>query len=112
MIIMHLKDEPFEAIKSGVKRYEIRVNDEKRQKMGIGDAILFKRLSDSLDGVVVRISDRREFNTFDDMIKCLDFKDIGMEGKTVQEVLDLYHSFYSSEEEKKYGVVAFKIDLM
>ena len=112
MIIMHLKDEPFDSIKSGLKVYEVRLNDEKRQKVGSGDTILFKRASNSLDGVVVRVVDRREFNTFDDMLKRLDFTDLGMSGKSANEILDLYHSFYSVDDEKKYGVVAFKIELL
>lgn len=112
MIIMHLADEYFDLIKSGEKIFEIRINDEKRQKIEVGDTILFKRQSNSLDGLVVKIIERRQFNSFKEMISRLDFNDIGMSGKDPEEVLQLYQSFYSKDEEEKYGVVAFKLQLM
>lgn len=38
---MRLLEEPFELIKAGKKIIEIRLNDEKRQKVSIGDEIVF-----------------------------------------------------------------------
>ncbi len=38
---MHLNDESFEMIKSGIKTMEIRIYDEKRQKINICDEIIF-----------------------------------------------------------------------
>ncbi len=39
---MHLKSDPFEKIKMGIKTIELRVFDEKRQKLKIFDDIIFK----------------------------------------------------------------------
>ena len=38
---MQLQPEPFSMIKSGVKTIELRLYDEKRRKIRIGDEILF-----------------------------------------------------------------------
>ena len=38
---MKLKPLPFAAIQSGKKVLELRLNDEKRQKIKIGDTIVF-----------------------------------------------------------------------
>ncbi len=40
-IEMHLADEPFEKIKSGEKTVEIRLYDEKRKAIKIGNGIVF-----------------------------------------------------------------------
>lgn len=46
MILHHmkLKRSPFEKIKNGSKSIELRLNDEKRQKVQIGDFIEFSCL--------------------------------------------------------------------
>ena len=38
---MNLNNEPFELIKSGSKTIELRLNDEKRRLLNVGDEILF-----------------------------------------------------------------------
>ena len=43
---MKLNTEPFERIKSGRKKLELRLFDEKRQRLDIGDIIIFSRLPD------------------------------------------------------------------
>ena len=43
MFIMKLNSEMFDKVKSGKKTYEVRLLDEKRQKIGVGDTIIFKR---------------------------------------------------------------------
>ena len=53
MFIMKLKPEFFDQVKSGKKIYEVRIYDEKRQKVAIGDNIIFKREPDLIDGVIV-----------------------------------------------------------
>ena len=44
---MNLTTEPFEQIASGRKTIELRLLDEKRQKLMIGDLIEFTNLSDN-----------------------------------------------------------------
>ena len=56
MHIMKLEKEYFDAIKSGEKTREVRLNDEKRQLLKVGDKILFKNIEDVLDGVVVEVT--------------------------------------------------------
>lgn len=43
---MKLKSEPFEKMKSGAKTVELRLNDEKRQLVQIGDFIEFTLIDD------------------------------------------------------------------
>ena len=38
---LHLADDIFEVVNNGTKCVEIRLNDEKRQKLHIGDKLIF-----------------------------------------------------------------------
>lgn len=112
MFIMKLKPEFFDQVKSGKKIYEVRLYDEKRQKVTIGDNIIFKREPDLIDGVIVRVTDIKRFDTFEQMAMTLSLSSIGFDNKNAAQVSRFYRSFYSKEEEKKYGVVAFKMELV
>ena len=53
---MKLNASPFEMIKSGVKSIELRLYDEKRQKIKIGDTIIF---TNTLTGEKIRNNDKK-----------------------------------------------------
>ena len=112
MFIMKLDAQFFDQVKSGKKIYEVRLYDEKRQKIGIGDNIIFKKQPELIDGVVVRVVDVKRFDTFEQMAMTLSLSSIGFDNKNASQVARVYRSFYSKEEEKKYGVVAFNIELL
>ena len=112
MFIMKVKEEYFEKIKMGAKIYEVRLLDEKRKQFKINDTILLKKEPELFEGIVIRIVDIKYFNSFYEMAERLSLKDIGFENKTAKEVEEIYHSFYSEEDEKKYGVVAFKMEVL
>ena len=50
---MHLKDGPFDAIKAGSKDIEMRLYDDTRKQIKIGDIIEFARNDDSESLLVV-----------------------------------------------------------
>jgi len=52
---MKLLESPYEIIASGKKIIEIRLFDEKRQKLHVGDIIEFSKLPDLKDKVKVEI---------------------------------------------------------
>lgn len=106
---MKLKEIYFNMIKSGEKIYEIRLNDEKRRMIGVGDVIVFKKEPDLTESLQTIVEDLIYFDTFSEMINTLPLDKIGFAGDSKQNVEDVYHSFYSELEELKYGVVAIKV---
>lgn len=112
MFIMKLDAPFFDQVKSGKKIYEIRLYDEKRQKIGIGDNIIFKKQPELIDGVVVKVVDVKRFETFEQMAQTLSLSSVGFDNKNAAQVARFYRSIYSREDEKKFGVVAFKIELV
>lgn len=112
MFVMKLSGEHFDKLKSGKKIYEVRLHDESRQKIGIGENIIFKREPDMLEGVIARVVDVKRFDTFEQMASILSIESIGFDGKNASQVSRHYLKMYSKADEKKYGVVAFKLELV
>ncbi|MBQ7351785.1 MAG: ASCH domain-containing protein [Clostridia bacterium] len=112
MFIMKLKPEFFDQVKSGKKIYEVRLHDEKRQKIGVGDSIIFKKMPELIDGVIVKVVDVKRFETFEQMAMTLSLSSVGFDNKNAAQVARFYRTIYSKEDEKKYGVVAFKMELI
>lgn len=106
---MRLEKVYYDLIKEKVKTFEIRLNDEKRQELKVGDYILLKKRPDFKETMLVKIENLLYFKSFEQMLNSISLKDIGLSSLTEKEAVDLYHSFYSVDEEEKYGVVAIKI---
>lgn len=106
---MKLKEIYFNKIKSGDKIYEIRLNDEKRKLIKEGDIIIFKKEPDLIDYVEVEVEQLLRFSSFAEMLNSLSLKNIGFEGATKEDVEKIYHSFYSVETEKQFGVLAINV---
>ena len=112
MYIMKLKEEFFDKVKAGTKVYEVRLYDEKRQKICVGDTIIFKKMPNLIDGVVTKVVDVKKFETFEQMAQTLSIESLGFEKKNAGQVARFYRSIYGKEDEKKYGVVVFKLELL
>ena len=61
---MKLKKEPFRKIKNGLKTIELRLNDEKRQKVQVGDYIEFSLIDDATQKLTVRVVALHHFPSF------------------------------------------------
>ena len=109
---MKLREEYFDKIKQGQKIYEIRLNDEKRHLISIGDVILFNKLPDLTEKLQVLVENLTYFQSFKEMASSLSPQEIGFENLSKDEIEKIYHEFYSLEDEKKYGVLAIKIKLV
>ncbi len=110
---MRLTAAPFEKLRDGSKRIELRLYDEKRKKVKTGDIILFISLKDPSDTVLTRVSDIYMFASFEDLYKELPLEELGYseEDMATASPKDM-EKFYSPEEQAKYGVVGFRLDLL
>ena len=104
---MKLNESPFERIKNGTKTIEFRLYDEKRKKIKIGDKIEFSKLPDLQEKILVDVLDIYRDKTFKNLFKKIYTDEDEIERKTKS-----MYQFYSKEQEKKYGVIGIKIDLL
>ena len=107
---MQLVDFAFRAIAKGEKTYELRLNDEKRRQIRVGDRICFS-LRNSPHRVTVRVKALLPFEDFHKLYAALPLRQCGYSEE------DLPHArpkdmerFYSPEDIRKWGVLAIEIE--
>lgn len=103
---MKLNESPFERIKNGTKTVEIRLYDEKRQQVKIGDKIEFSKLPDLQEKLLVDVIELYREDTF----KKLFLKLYNDKGKATEKAKGMYE-IYSPDKEKQYGVLGIKIKI-
>ena len=106
---MKIQQEPFEMIKSGKKIYELRLLDEKRKALKVGDYIEFTSFKTG-EMLNVEIVDILHFSSFIDLYKALSPLEIGYTEQNCHTASHLdMQKYYSESEQKTHGVVAIKI---
>lgn len=111
-MIIHLDSDVFETVDKGYKNVEGRVNDEKRQKLKVGDKLVFLKRPDDREKVEAIVEELSYYKDFQEMIENYTMKEIYLEEYSKDYYIDLIKRFYSDEEINKYGVVAIKFKKM
>lgn len=106
---MGLYGEYFHAIKVGKKVVEVRLNDEKRRKIKVGDSIEFLNVSQKEEVLKVKVIDIRKYKTFEAMYNDISFKDFDCEEWTMKKMIEGTYEIYSPEQEKEWGALAITI---
>ena len=108
---MKLNSEPFEKIKSGEKTIELRLYDEKRQKIQEGDTIVFTNNATG-ETLTKRVAKLYRFDSFEELYKTLPLLQCGYTAEDVDKAhpSDM-EQYYSAEEQRKYGVVGIELQL-
>ncbi len=109
--VMKLYASNFEDLKSGKKKREYRLNDDKRRLVRVGDTIKFLKLPDLKEEFIVDVEKVEIFDTWYDCYSKYfeeDFKDNYLDVSQVVE--DTYNGgYYTKEESEENGCVVFSI---
>lgn len=109
---MKLKAHPFNMIRSGQKTFELRLYDEKRQKVHVGDEIEFSCLDGNEAPFVVRVTGLHLFENFAVLYSAPPLLKCGYTEETIEDASpDDMNQYYSVEEQVQYGVVGIEIKL-
>ena len=106
---MKLNSAPFEMIKSGEKTIELRLFDEKRQQLKVGDKIVFTDTTtgETLNTTVVKL---HRFDSFEELYKSLPLLKCGYTTENVDNANSSdMEEYYSVEEQRKHGVVGIEL---
>ena len=109
---MKLQDKYYNFILNGTKRIELRLFDEKRQQIKIGDTIKFLKednLDESFNVVVIGLL---RYNNFEDVINDFDISILSDKSMTKEELIDVFEQFYTKEMQKQYGILGIRIELI
>ena len=107
---MKLASEPFNKIASGVKVIESRLFDEKRQQISIGDEIEFSENENSDNKEKTVVKGLLRYQTFKELFADHEPALFGEESRDF--LLSQIKSFYSAEDERKYGVIGVRLELI
>ena len=64
---MRLLPEYFEYIKTGTKKLEIRLNDEKRKNIKIGDIVIFEKLDETQEFLKTKVTNLYYYSNFNEL---------------------------------------------
>jgi ASC-1-like (ASCH) protein len=108
--LMHLTNNAFERIKNGEKTVELRLFDEKRQKINVRDLICFYNDNES-QKLFARVTGYMRYSSFAELFDRID--DVSRLGYRKCEKPNPEHlrKFYTAEDEKKYGVIGIVFEL-
>ena len=106
---MKLHSAPFEMIKSGKKTIELRLYDEKRQKIKVGDEIIF---TNTVNGETLSrtVRDIHRFDSFYELYQSLPLLKCGYTEDDINcaSPFDM-EKYYSIDEQKDFGVVGIEL---
>ena len=105
---MRLVDFAFKAIKNKEKDIELRLNDEKRRLINVGDIIEFEHI-DTKEIIKVEVINIHKYATFEELFKQFDNQRFGLKETDDATIMD---NFYSKEEQDKYGALGIEIKVI
>ena len=109
---MKLQPEYFNFILNGTKRIEIRLNDEKRQSIKLGDKIKFFKEPDLTETFEAKVVGLLRYNSFEEMFKDYDISVLSDASMTKEELISVLEKFYTKEKQQQYGVLGIRVELI
>lgn len=109
---MKLKPDPFEMIKNGQKTIELRLYDEKRQLINVGDEIVFTNTA-TAETLQTKVLKLHRFDSFAELYKSLPLLKCGYTSENVGRATPAdMEQYYSVDEQNKYGVLGIEIKVL
>jgi ASC-1-like (ASCH) protein len=105
----HRAEPYFTFVKNGVKTIEGRIKKGKYQDIIFGDHIIIHNEEETENFEVV-VLDVRPYSSFREMLEKESLKKVLPNVSSVSGGVKIYKKFYSSEQEKEFGVVAIEIE--
>lgn len=104
---MKLKNEPFMSIKNGLKTIEMRLFDEKRKQIKVGDTIEFTNIV-SLEKLKVKVINLHKFKNFEELYSHFNKTQLGYKQTENANPNDM-NQYYTNDDIHKYGVLGIEI---
>ena len=109
---MNLHPTPFRMIAKGQKTIELRLFDEKRKKIAIGDTLIFTNTENTDATITCVVKGLHIFTSFEELYRALPLDKCGylpeeLENASAKDM----EEYYTAEEQMKYGVVGIELEL-
>ena len=107
---LKLQPRYYEYILNGSKGIEIRLYDEKRQKINIGDTIIFRKEPELNESFKVRVVGLLRYENFEGLFEDFGVDRLADKSMSKSELLEELEKFYTKEKQKEYGVLGIRIE--
>ena len=107
-----LREPWFTLIKLGIKKYEGRLYVDIWKDIKIGDTIIFTNKDIGERVITVKIKSIQIFKSLIDMFNTIDIIYILPGFNNIDDGYNLYHKYYTKDDEKKYGMVLYEIEII
>ena len=108
--ILKLQPRYFDYIDKGTKRIELRLYDEKRRKIEIGDTIIFKKEPELKKKIEVKVLGLLRYNSFEQLFNDFKIEILADKGITKKQLLGDLEKFYTIDKQKEYGILGIRIE--
>ena len=108
---MKLQPKFFDFIKSGTKRIELRLYDEKRRNIELGDKIIFKKEPKLEEVVETTVVGLLRYKSFKELFEDFDMSLLADKSVTKRELLEGLEEFYTVEKQEEFEVLGTRIEL-
>lgn len=105
---MHLTQKAFDQMDRGRKTLELRLWDEKRRQIRVGDVIRFENVEDETDVLHMDVTELLRFPSFEELYRSVSLADCGYAAGETASPKDM-DAFYTPEEQARWGVVAIRV---
>lgn len=107
---MNLQPGPYRRIKDRTKIIEMRLYDEKRQKINIGDIIEFTNNS-TKETLEAKVLNLHRYKTFAELYAQFEKEKLGYDSDDIAKPEDM-EQYYSKEKIQEFGVVGIEIEVI
>ena len=109
---LKLQPEFYNYMLNGSKRIELRLFDEKRQLINVGDVI--KILKEPLldEFFYVKVIGLLRYDSFDSLFNDFDISVLADKSMSKEKLKDCLEEFYTKDKQKKYGVLGIRVELI
>ena len=104
---LNVKEKYYNMLKSGTKTIELRLFDDKRKNIKIGDYIEFSNNSDADDKFTAQVINLHRADNFAELCKNINCRNAGFASNG--ELLKVLEEFYSLDRQNELGVVGIEI---
>jgi len=104
----------FTLVNCGKKTVEGRINQGSFEKMDVGDIIKWTNNIDlsTERSILTKIIDKIKYTTFEEYLIAEGLNNCLPGITNITQGLDVYFKFYNKEQEKEYGVIAFRLKVL
>ena len=109
---LNLRPRPFSMIADGTKTIELRLLDEKRKLIEVGDTLIFTNTADASCTLRCKVNALHIFANFTELYNSLPLDKCGyLPSELPTASPEDMDEYYSLEKQKQYGVVGIELEL-